>query len=129
MSIDNEVFDRPPAPITESAEYEFSPVENQTISKTAKWAKVLGIILFVEAGVNLLDFDLSNLVSSVISIAIGLAFYRASESLNAVVNIQGNDVGFMMQAMDKLSTAFQIRIVLAILAIVFIGLALLVYLP
>jgi hypothetical protein len=54
------------------------------------------------------------LPAGIVAIVVGVTFIGAGNSLKAVVTTQGNDMMHMMQAMQKLSTAFIIEIVCAI---------------
>lgn len=89
--------------------YEFSGVENKTIGRCATWAKAVGILFFVQAGLAVLDF---NIVSIAIDLAIGLAMWKGGKALQSVVETQGNDVFQMMEALNQLSSAFTIRLVI-----------------
>ncbi len=106
--------------------YEFNDYENQIIGRTAGRARTWGIISIVIGALNTLIgflFFLSpgllvNLVSGIISIIIGAVFLGVGGSLSNVVNTQGNDIEHMMQAMQKLSSAFMIQIVTTIIGAV-----------
>ncbi len=98
-----------PAP----GEYEFTHLENQTVEKTASWAKILAIVLFVDGGLSVVGQDI---VGAVVSIIVGLMFYNAAKHLKLVVDTEGNDVTNLMSALKKVNTAFTIRIVLMALA-------------
>lgn len=89
--------------------YEFSSSENARIGRAATWAKGVAIILFVQAALALIGF---NLISVAIDVAIGLSFWGGAKKLQEVVQTRGNDVTHMMHALDKLSMAFLIRIIL-----------------
>ena len=51
-------------------EYEFTEEENRPIAKCAFWAKALGILLFVMAGIDLINLDI---FSVAINIVVGVS--------------------------------------------------------
>ncbi len=109
--------------------YEFSAVENTTIGRTATWAKAVGVFFFIQAALGLLDF---NIIGIAIDLAIGLALWKGGKSMQGVVDTQGNDVPQMMEALEQMSSAFTIRLVLVGIAVgilVLAGIALAVFLP
>lgn len=113
----------------QSGDYEFSQNENELIKKTALWAKVLGGVLIVEGAFKLVDIGenpVGTLISIGLAIAIGLAFIRGGSGLSKVVDTEGNDVLHLMEGLTQLTRAFTIRIVLMVIALVFMGLGILV---
>lgn len=94
--------------------HEFGPAENATIGSTGTWAKALGVIGFVDAGLEVLNL---NLVGAGIAFAIALAFWKAGSSLTTVVATQGHDVHHLMQAVQQIGSAFYTRIVVTLLAV------------
>lgn len=106
--------------------YEFNDLENSIIGKTAGRARTWGIISIVLGVLNvLLGFLffvspglLVNLVSGIVSIVVGVTFLGAGNSLRSVVDTQGNDLQHMMQAMEKLASAFTVQIVAAIVGFI-----------
>ncbi len=106
--------------------YEFNETENAVIDKTAGRAKLWGIISTV-VGVLQICFscgavsrpDMATyLPTGIIAIVVGLTFLGVGNSLKSVVQTQGNDMAHMMQAMDKISTAFLIQIICTIIGAV-----------
>jgi hypothetical protein len=106
--------------------YEFNDVENQIIDKTAARAKLWGIIsttlgvlqLFGSCGAIASPMMASYFPAGVIAIIIGVTFIGVSNSLKMVVQTQGNDVGHMMQALQKMGSAFLVQIVCAVIGFV-----------
>ena len=91
-------------------QYEFSPLENQTIANAAKWTKFLSIILFVQAAFQLLNQQWFN---ALFPAGMGYLFLTGSQAFESVVNSAGNDMNHMMTAINKITTVFTIRVVLA----------------
>ena len=108
--------------------YEFNDMENQIIDKTASRAKLWGIISTVIGGCQVLlscgsfanPSFASNLPAGIIAIVIGITFMGVGSSLKMVVQTQGNDLMHMMQALQKMSSAFMVQIVCAIVAFVLV---------
>ncbi|MFO0734365.1 MAG: DUF5362 family protein [Labilithrix sp.] len=104
--------------------YEFNEYENSIIDKAASRAKLWGIISTVIGALYLLGSCgmvanpglASYLPSGIVSIVIGITFMGAGNSLKQIVTSQGNDMMHLGQAMQKMSTAFMIQIVCAIIA-------------
>ena len=104
------------------AGYEFSPLENETIAKAAKWigfwswvAIVGGALIGVASAVS---FDLAGLIMAVVYVIIGLYYRGAATSMKSVVETAGNDIAHLMTALDKLASAFKIMGILFIIGIV-----------
>lgn len=106
--------------------YEFNDYENSIIEKTADRAKLWGIIsttigalqvvgscgMFASPGLA------TYLPAGIVAIVVGVTFMGAGNSLKAVVTTQGNDLMHLMQAMQKMSSAFIIEIICAIVGFV-----------
>jgi hypothetical protein len=90
-------------------EYEFKESENRIIGKAALWAKILAIVMFVEAVVEILNS--MNAVSAGIYVTVGIFYLLGAKALKGVVDTAGNDVTLMMSALKKLGIAFLIRII------------------
>jgi hypothetical protein len=115
-------------------QYEFNEYENSVIDKAASRAKLWGIISTTIGALQVLGSCgmfaspslASYLPSGIVSIVVGVTFIGAGNSLKSIVTSQGNDLMHLGQAMQKLSTAFMIQIVCAIIAFVLVvGLVLL----
>ena len=102
--------------------YEFNEMENQIVDKTASRAKLWGIISIVVGSLNCVSScggfakaDLFlNLPTGIVGIIVGVAFLGVGNSLKQVVQTQGNDLMHMMQALQKMSSAFMVQIVCTI---------------
>ncbi len=90
-----------------SGEYEFTTLENQTVDKAATWTKILAIVMIIDGGLALFG---CNIIGAAIKIAIGVYFLNAAKALKAVVDTEGSDVTNMMTALDKIGSAFIVRI-------------------
>ena len=106
--------------------YEFNDTENAIIDKAASRARLWGIISTTIGGLECLGScgavfkaDLAtHLPSGIVAIVVGITFMGVGNSLKMVVQTQGSDVMHMMQALDKMSSAFMVQIVCAIVGFV-----------
>lgn len=106
--------------------YEFNDMENSIIDKTAGRAKLWGIIsttlgalqCLASCGAVASPGMASYLPAGIIAIVIGVTFIGVGNSLKMVVQTQGNDLMHMMQALQKMGSAFMIQIVCAIIGFV-----------
>lgn len=109
--------------------YEFNDFENSVIDKTAGRAKLWGIISTVIGALQLLGSCgmvanasyATYLPSGIIALVVGITFIGVGNSLKSVVQTQGNDMMHMMQAMQKLGSAFMIQIIATIIGIVLVA--------
>jgi hypothetical protein len=106
--------------------YEFNEYENSIIDKTASRAKLWGIISTTIGALQILGSCgmfasptlATYLPAGIVAIVVGVTFIGAGNSLKSVVTTQGNDLMHLMQAMQKMSTAFIIEIICAIVGFV-----------
>ncbi len=106
--------------------YEFNEYENSVIDKAASRMKLWGIISTVIGGLQVVGscgmFASPSLATylpaGIVAIVVGVTFLGAGNSLKSVVTTEGNDLAHMMQALQKMSTAFMIEIVCAIVGFV-----------
>lgn len=106
--------------------YEFNELENSIIDKTASRAKLWGIISTTIGALQCLAScgAVANagmatyLPSGIVAIVIGVTFMGVGSSLKMVVSTQGNDLMHMMQALQKMGSAFMIQIICAIIGFV-----------
>jgi hypothetical protein len=106
--------------------YEFNEYENSIIDKTASRAKLWGIIsttigalqIVGSCGMFASPSLATYLPAGIVAIVVGVTFIGAGNSLKSVVTTQGNDLMHLMQAMQKMSTAFIIEIICAIVGFV-----------
>ncbi|MBX3204633.1 MAG: hypothetical protein KF764_06160 [Labilithrix sp.] len=107
-------------------DYEFNDYENSIIDKTASRAKLWGIISTTIGALQVLGscgmFASPSLATylpaGIVAIVVGVTFIGAGNSLKSVVTTQGNDLMHLMQAMQKMSTAFIIEIICALVGFV-----------
>jgi hypothetical protein len=95
--------------------YEFSKSENATIGHLTTWLKALVGVMGLTGLVHLAQ---GNILSVPIDIALAVLLFGAAESFGKIVTTQGNDVGHLMQALDKFSNVLLIRSILAVLLFV-----------
>ena len=120
----------PPGPAVSWGGYEFSEAENTVIGKTAGRAKLWGIISIVVGSLYTMSTCgafaspsfLTNLPSGVIGIVVGIFFVGVGNSLQNVVTTQGNDIQHIMEALQKMGTAFLVQIITTLIGV---GLAIL----
>ena len=106
--------------------YEFNDYENSIIEKTASRAKLWGIIsttigalqIVGSCGMFASPSLATYLPAGIVAIVVGVTFIGAGNSLKAVTETQGNDLMHLMQAMQKMSSAFIIEIICAIVGFV-----------
>ena len=106
--------------------YEFNDTENSVIDKTASRAKLWGTISIVIGALECLSSCgafasveyAKNLPVGIVGIVVGVSFLGVGNSLKQVVQTQGNDSMHLMQAMQKISGAFMIQIICAVVGFV-----------
>ena len=106
--------------------YEFNEYENTIIDKAAGRMKLWGTISTVIGALQLLGSCgmfvdakyATNLPAGIVAIVVGVTFMGAGNSLKSVVTTQGNDLMHLMQALQKMSTAFLIEMICAIIGFV-----------
>jgi hypothetical protein len=111
--------------------YEFNDTENAIIDKAASRAKLWGIISTTIGGLQCLASCgaiaspglATNLPTGIDAIVVGITFMGVGNSLKSVVQTQGNDLMHMMQALDKMGSAFMVQIVCAIIGVVLTAVA------
>lgn len=114
------------APAPSYGNYEFNEYENSVIDKTASRVKLWGIVSIVIGAFQILSScgmfaraDLAtNLPVGIVGIVVGVTFLGAGNALKAVVQTQGNDLMHMMQALEKMSSAFMIQMICLVVAFV-----------
>lgn len=117
----------PPAPQVPGAygNYEFNPIENAILAKTASRAKLWGVVSIVVGSLQLLSSCgavknsalATNLPLGIVGVIVGITFIGVGNSLKSVVETRGNDLMHMMLAMQKMSTAFVIQIICGIVGV------------
>ena len=112
--------------------YEFNDYENSIIDKTAGRAKLWGLISAIVGALQIMgscgmvaNAQLAGyLPTGIIALIVGITFMGVGNSLKSVVQTQGNDLMHLMQAMQKLGSAFMVQIVCTIIGVVLVALIL-----
>ena len=94
--------------VPQASGYEFTEQENVTVERAAAWAKGLGLLMFVQCGLQLINL---NVIGVLLYVVLGVLFWRGGAALTKVVETQGNDVGHLLEAMRQLGQALLLRIV------------------
>jgi hypothetical protein len=104
--------------------YEFKAAEESVIGETASWVGYYSWIalivcaLLIGMGVTSLPNGVGMLGLGVVYLIIGLFFRGASSSMRDVVKTSGRDVPHLMVALDRLTLAFKVQVVLFLAALV-----------
>lgn len=114
------------APAPSYGSYEFNEYENSVIDKVASRVKLWGIVSIVIGAFQILSSCgmfanasyATNLPVGIVGIVVGVTFVGAGNALKAVVQTQGNDLMHMMQALEKMSSAFLIQMICLVVAFV-----------
>lgn len=103
--------------------HEFGPAENAVIGNAAKWigywswiAIISGVISALGAFVS--EDPIGSVIMGAIYVIIGAYFRGAAASMDEVVSTAGNDVAHLMTALDKLSSAFKVMVLLVFIGVV-----------
>jgi hypothetical protein len=121
------------APATGYGAYEFNENENGVLQSLSSRVKIWGIIAIAIGALYTLGGCfffvrpalISYLFTGIVQIVIGATFVGAGSSLSKVVATQGSDIAHLMEGAKKLSRAFTIQIVMAIIGFVLVCLAVL----
>ena len=112
--------------------YEFSAGQNSVFSGLAGAMKFVGIVSAVLGALTLAPVFvqpvalLINGPQAALLIAIGIWTTRASNSIRAIVDTQGNDINHLMAAMEGLSRLYRLQRAMMILAMVAVIIVILV---
>jgi hypothetical protein len=96
----------------EQQQYEFSEEENILVGSLAKKMKFVGIFGVTFGVFEILQgifFDKTAIVQGLISIVIGIWTTKASESFQKIVDTQGNDISYLLGALDQLKKLFSLQ--------------------
>lgn len=112
--------------------YEFNEYENSVIDKAAGRMKLWGIISTVIGALQFLGSCgmfvdakyATNLPTGIVAIVVGITFMGAGNSLKSVVTTQGNDLMHMMQALQKMGSAFLIETICTIVGFILMAIVL-----
>lgn len=106
--------------------YEFNAYENAILAKTASRARfwggisaTLGLLQMMASCGMVARAELAaQLPLGLIGVIVGFTFVGVGNSLRSVVTTRGSDVSHLMQAMQKLGSAFMVQAVCTVLAFV-----------
>ena len=105
--------------------FSFDPESRAKIVKAGQGARILGIVMFVEAALALVN---GNIISGAASGIPGMFFFQGGNALKRMEFDQHNDIPHLMEGYDKLSKMFLTRlIVLAVMFVMFAGMAVLIW--
>ena len=93
-------------------QYEFSEEENIIVGSLAKKMKFVGIFGIIFGVLEILQgifSDKTAIVQGLISIIIGIWTTKASESFQKIVDTQGNDISYLLGALDQLKKLFSLQ--------------------
>ena len=96
----------------EQQQYEFSEEENRLVGSLAKKMKFVGIFGIIFGVLEILQgifSDKTAIVQGLISIIIGIWTTKASESFQKIVDTQGNDISYLLGALDQLKKLFSLQ--------------------
>jgi hypothetical protein len=94
-----------------TSEYEFSSSQNVIIQGAAKNVKFVGtatVILGVMSGLGILSGDVGALITGLFYVVVGVMTRNVGQSLQAIVDLEGNDISHMMEAMSSLSSVYAV---------------------
>jgi hypothetical protein len=116
----------------EAKTYEFTGAQNQLIGTLAKRMKfvaiffiVLGAILAVSGLFTLNRGGIVTIFMGALYIIIGIWTIRAANSFKQIVDTEASDISYLMNALNELKKLYTLQYVLAIIAIVFLGIVIL----
>lgn len=103
--------------------HEFGPEENAVIGNAAKWIGYwswIAILSGVLTGLGALvsEDPIGSVIMGTIYVIVGAYFRGAAASMDEVVSTAGNDVAHLMTALDKLSAAFKVMVLLVFIGVV-----------
>jgi hypothetical protein len=88
--------------------FAFAPEDREKIVKAGQGARLMGIVLFVEAGLSLVN---ANIVGAAVSGVPGMFFFNGGNALKKLEFEDGHDIAHLMEGYDKLGTMFLIRLI------------------
>ena len=94
-----------------AVEYEFTSTQNVIIQGAAKNVKFVGtatVILGVMSGLGIVSGDVGALITGLFYVVVGVMTRNVGQSLQAIVDLEGNDISHLMEAMTSLSSVYAI---------------------
>lgn len=118
----------------EEKTYEFTGAQNQLIGTLAKRMKFVAIFFIVLGAIVAASglFTLSRGIEGIVTIFMGALYIiigiwtiRAANSFKEIVDTEKSDISYLMNALNELKKLYTLQYVLTIIAIVFLGIAIL----
>jgi len=109
-----------------SNQYEFSSTQNAAFSSLAGAMKFVGIVMMVLGGLmvaSVLVGNIAGAIQGVIQILVGLWTKSAANSIEGIVNTEGNDIDHLMSAVGDLDRLYTLQKWCFIVAFILIALA------
>lgn len=108
---------------TTAGSHEFGPSENEVIDRAATWIGYwswIAILSGILSGLGGLvsEDPIGSLIMGTIYVIVGAYFRGAAASMKEVVSTAGNDVAHLMTALDRLSSAFKVMVLLVFIGVV-----------
>lgn len=114
-----------PQPAPMPAGYEFNAAQNATIRNLAVRMKIIGIFYMVLGGLAalgglfLLTQSIPPALVAFLEVAffgfVGLWHYNAAEAFQLIVQTKGNDISFLMNALDGLRKIYNLQVWLMVI--------------
>lgn len=115
----------------EFQQYEFSSSQNELITQLAEKMRFvayftigLGVLVAIARLFTLRGGGISNIITGVVLIIIGVWTNKAASSFKLIVNTQGNDIENLMGALGELRKLYTLQYWLLILSLIFAALGL-----
>ena len=100
---------------SQTAQHEFSSEQNEILQKAATWTSLFAWMMMASSGLMAIGGFLSGeatsigaLIAAAIYFTIGFTFRGAAKSMGKVVHTTGNDIDHLMDAVDRLGSAFRV---------------------
>jgi hypothetical protein len=103
------MYEQPPSP---PSQYEFSASQNTTFSSLAGSMKVVAIIMMILGALSALNILMGDVVAALMGglyIFIGIWTKSAAESIQNIVNTEGNDIDHLMNAVKDLNKLYNLQ--------------------
>lgn len=115
----------------EFQQYEFSSSQNELITQLAEKMRFvayftigLGVLVAIAGLFTFLRGGISNIITGVVQIIIGVWTNKSASSFKLIVNTQGNDIENLMGALGELRKLYTLQYWLLILSLIFAALGL-----
>jgi hypothetical protein len=110
-----------PQPPSGPSQYEFNSSENASFSSLASSMKIVAIIMMIFGAISVLNIlagDIGSALVGSLYIVIGVWTKGAAQSIQNIVNTEGNDIDHLMNAVKDLNKLYSLQKWLMIVAIV-----------